>query len=146
MSSNNRSKKHKKRLISGVFFVLLLIIWWLTETHQQPHSDTNTLDNLYATKANDTWVELNGTVSRLLADDLQGSRHQKFILTIGNRTVLVAHNIDLAKRVPIKVGDEVGVRGQYEWNQQGGLVHWTHHDPQNRHSGGWIEWQGKKIK
>lgn len=146
MSSNNRPKSHKKRLVSGVFFVLLLISWWVTEKQPETDKDANALETLYATKANDAWVELQGTVSRLLPDDMQGSRHQKFILTIGSRTVLVAHNIDLAQRVPISVGDKLGVRGQYEWNQQGGVVHWTHHDPQNRHSGGWIEWQGKKIK
>ena len=126
--------------------MLLLISWWLTEDNRKPNDGANTLEHLYASKANDTWVELYGQVSRLLPDDLQGSRHQKFILTIGRQTVLVAHNIDLAKRIPVKVGDDIGVRGQYEWNQQGGVVHWTHHDPQNRHAGGWIEWQGKKIK
>jgi hypothetical protein len=85
-------------------------------------------------------VEGAGTVEKLLADDLAGSRHQRFILRLGPRqTILVSHNIDLAPRIdPLRVGDEVRFRGQYEWNQRGGLVHWTHHDPAGRRIGGWL--------
>ena len=87
----------------------------------------------------DTWVEIRGFVSRLLSDDNDGSRHQRFILDIGSgRTLLVAHNIDLAERVPIGMGDRVDVRGMYEWNDLGGLVHWTHHDPLGVEDGGFV--------
>ncbi len=79
-------------------------------------------------------------VEKLLPDDLAGSRHQRFILRLGpQQTILVSHNIDLAPRIdPLRVGDEVRFRGQYEWNQRGGLVHWTHHDPAGRRIGGWL--------
>lgn len=90
-------------------------------------------------------LEVGGTVSRLLADDREGSRHQRFILTLDDdRTLLVAHNIDLAPRVPLAAGDTVRVRGQYETNERGGLLHWTHRDPEGRRRDtGWIELDGK---
>jgi hypothetical protein len=25
------------------------------------------------------------------------------------------------------------------WNAQGGMVHWTHHDPEGRHVSGWLK-------
>lgn len=72
-------------------------------------------------------------------DDNDDSRHQRFIVDIGDRqTLLIAHNLDLASRVPVGLGDRVVVRGMYEWNDLGGLVHWTHHDPLGIEDGGWI--------
>lgn len=92
------------------------------------------------------WVQLDATVSRLLSDDNEGSRHQRFIIKLANRkTLLVAHNIDLAKRIDLRKGDKVSIRGRYEPNNRGGVVHWTHHDPRGG-SGGWIEYNGKRIQ
>ena len=89
-------------------------------------------------------VEVQGRVTRVLADDIEGSRHQRFILRLdGGHTLLVSHNIDLAPRVPLEVDDPVHVRGQYEWNAQGGVLHWTHHDPAGRRPGGWIRHRGR---
>jgi len=83
-------------------------------------------------------------VRRLLSDDHEGSRHQRIILQLRNEnTLLVAHNIDIAKRVPIGMGDRMQFRGMYEWNELGGLVHWTHHDPHGVEDGGWIRYRSE---
>jgi len=91
-----------------------------------------------------TMVQAGGRVQRTLSDDQEGSRHQRFIVELpSGQTVLIAHNIDLAPRVPVVAGDEVRFSGEYEWNERGGVVHWTHRDPQRRHAHGWIEHGGK---
>jgi len=91
-----------------------------------------------------TWIEASGSVRRLIPDDNDGARHQRFILDLRNgQTVLMAHNIDLAERVPVGLGDRVRFRGMYEWNEQGGLVHWTHHDPLGIEDGGFIRYRSK---
>ncbi len=93
-------------------------------------------------------VRGSGTVDRVLSDDNEGSRHQRFILRLpSGRTVLVAHNIDLAPRIrSIAVGDTVSFYGQYETNDRGGVIHWTHHDPQGRHVDGWLELDGRRYQ
>jgi len=89
-----------------------------------------------------------GTVSRLLSDDNDGSRHQRFILRPSTgRTLLIAHNIDLAPRLSsLRVGDSVSFYGVYEWNDRGGVIHWTHHDPRGRHPAGWLEHKGRRYQ
>lgn len=94
-----------------------------------------------------SWIEVTGFVRRLLTDDNDGSRHQRFVLDIGHgRTLLIAHNIDLAKRVPLGMGDRVKVRGMYEWNDLGGLVHWTHHDPLGVEDGGYVRYRRRDYR
>lgn len=91
------------------------------------------------------WIEDSGFITRLLSDDRDGVRHQRFVVQLpGRQTLLIAHNTDIAKRVPVGVGDRVRFRGLYEWNELGGLVHWTHHDPHGIEDGGWISLR-KKI-
>lgn len=101
----------------------------------------------FARNESDLQIEVDAVVRRSLPDDEDGSRHQRFILELSDgATVLVAHNIDLAPRVPLREGDRVQVFGEYEWNDRGGVLHWTHHDPARRHVGGWIKHGGKTYE
>ena len=95
-----------------------------------------------------TQVTGSGVVARTLADDNDGSRHQRFILRLeSGQTVLVAHNIDVAPRVAgLKTGDKVSFSGEYEWNARGGVVHWTHHDPGGSHVAGWLKHDGQTYQ
>ncbi len=93
------------------------------------------------------WVTVSGEVVKVLEDDNKGSRHQRFLLRLDHRLkVLVAHNIDLAPRAPLHLGDEIVLRGRYEWNDKGGVIHWTHHDPSGRKEGGWITVAGESYR
>jgi len=132
-----------KRLSQGAFLLLVLVLsWWF----QNQPTVSSELKQAVEQQRSDVIVEFKAVVEQLLRDDNKGSRHQKFIVKTGSYTILVAHNIDLAPRVPLKKGDVVFIRGEYEWNNKGGVVHWTHDDPKNRHENGWIEFNGKKFK
>lgn len=106
------------------------------------------IEHAFANRLSDQQLAGEGTVVKLLADDNHGSRHQRFILRLASgRTVLVAHNIDLAPRIDaLRVGDTVAFYGEYEWNAKGGVVHWTHHDPRGRHPGGWLRHAGRTYQ
>lgn len=102
---------------------------------------------LFQSRRSGVVVVVEGAVEALLSDDDRGSRHQRFIVRIApDHTLLIAHNIDLASRVPLTTGDAVRVRGEYEWNAQGGVLHWTHHDPDGDREGGWIEFRGERYR
>lgn len=99
--------------------------------------------DLFEARRSGDMVTVQGVVDRVLADDDDGSRHQRFIVRLpAGHTLMIAHNIDLAARVPLRAGDQVRIRGQYEWNERGGLLHWTHVDPDGDHPEGWIEVDG----
>ena len=102
------------------------------------------IDKAYHSKQSDVQVQGSAKVIKLLSDDNNGSRHQRFVLKLSsNLTILVAHNIDLSNRIEnLKVGDTVEFYGEYEWNKKGGVLHWTHHDPKKKHKDGWLKHNG----
>jgi hypothetical protein len=100
-----------------------------------------------AERRSDVWVEGRGEVVRLLPDDRHGNPHQRFLLRVPEgATLLVAHNLELAPRLPLQPGDELEFRGEYEWNEKGGVLHWTHDDPRGRHEGGWLRLRGELYR
>ena len=86
-------------------------------------------------------VTADATVVRLLEERSSSTgTHERFIikLTAGDLTIEVEHNISIGRRAPVRVGDHVIVHGEYIWNPQGGVIHFTHHDPEGRHEAGYI--------
>ncbi|QUM75260.1 DUF3465 domain-containing protein [Moritella sp. 24] len=127
-----------KRTFTHFFILLSLLscsVW----------ANDSVLKHAYDARQSDIQVQGSGKVTRILADDNKGSRHQKFLLRLNNRqTILVAHNIDLAPRInDLNVGDTVQFYGEYEWNSKGGVIHWTHKDPRNNHQHGWLKHRGR---
>ena len=93
-------------------------------------------------------VLVKGIIIRLLAVDTDGDAHQRFIIRLDNgQTLLIAHNIDLAPRIPnIKTNQVVYAYGVYEYNREGGVVHWTHRDPNGRHEDGFLYYNGVQYE
>lgn len=110
---------------------------------REPYPDI-VFEDAYRLGRSNLQVLIRGTVARWLPDDLVGDRHQRFILRLeSGMTVLVAHNIDIGERLPEDAWNEiVDVHGEYEWNPDGGVLHWTHVDPDGRHADGWIFFDG----
>ena len=119
-----------------------------TTTSAAGSGGTSTAERSFAERRSGVRVAGSGVVERVLADDNTGSRHQRFILRVGDgQTLLVAHNIDLAPRIAnLRAGDSVRFAGEYEWNSRGGVLHWTHHDPQGRRTGGWLEHAARRYE
>jgi hypothetical protein len=122
--------------------------------HDGDHIDTTSkssdlLARLYEKGDTDVPVQVSGEgrVISILPDDEKGSRHQRFVIELDSgQTLLVAHNIDVAPRIAgLRKQDRVEFYGEYEWNPEGGVIHWTHRDPSGRHLHGWILHNGRKY-
>jgi uncharacterized protein DUF3465 len=158
-------KNKKATSITTIIIAAAVILFQFVEQNKEATSGTEVLksdnnsivasietktqvETLYANRQSDTIIEVTGEVIKLLPDDNDGSRHQKFILKLtSGHTLLVSHNIDLAPKIySLRKKDSVRIKGEYEWTSKGGVVHWTHHDPAGKHDGGWIEHKGKRYE
>jgi len=111
-------------------------------------AQAESLNNAYEKHQSNVQVTGSGTVIRILNDDNKGTRHQRILLKLSSgQTILIAHNIDLAPRINlISNGDEIQFYGEYVWNNKGGIVHWTHRDPNGQHIDGWLKHNGSTYQ
>jgi hypothetical protein len=129
-------------MADGAFFLLTL-----RDSPANNKKQAFAVNPIYEKRDTGTWIEGTGIVRRMVRDDNDGSRHQRFVLDMRNgQTVLIAHNIDLAERVPVGIGDRIRFRGMYEWNDLGGLVHWTHRDPLGVEDGGYVKFRRRTYQ
>jgi len=144
------SSARRPRLVMTIAGIALLALF--TWTQRDPVNATtgspDAIAEAFRSRTSSVQVSGVGVVRRILPDDNEGSPHQRFILELSNgQTVLVSHNIDLAARLSsLDRGDTVEFFGEYEWNANGGVIHWTHHDPARRHVGGWLKHEGRTVK
>ncbi len=146
-----------KKLIATIFVVFLMAACTPLPTADNVANLDNPealdqsnqlLEEAFENQTRNLQIRGQGIVIKMLSDDLDGSQHQRFILELSSgQTLLVAHNIDLAPRInSLKVGDTVTFYGEYEWNPEGGVIHWTHHDPAGEHIGGWLQHDGRTYQ
>tara|TARA_B110000881_G_C18377616_1_gene414419 strand:+ start:192 stop:587 length:396 start_codon:yes stop_codon:yes gene_type:complete len=130
-----------RKLFTSIL-VIFVLLQWTSVVHAA------SLKSAYKNHQSNVQVQGRGTVIRILKDDNKGSRHQKFILKLSSgQTILIAHNVDLSPRInSISNGDVIQFYGEYEWNNKGGVVHWTHRDPNGHHVGGWLKHSGSKYQ
>jgi hypothetical protein len=103
------------RKLLPIIFVLGAVYFVLDETgpvsgfQNQATAPESVIAEAFANRRSDLLVEGRGEVVRLLSDDIDGDRHQRFILLLDSgQTLLIAHNIDLAPRLPqLEEGDFV---------------------------------------
>jgi hypothetical protein len=144
-----------KKLLLVIIIAAAAYVGYVQHRSAHPESpsaatvqDDSVLVSAFESHASNIQVQGQGLVSRILPDDNDGSRHQRFIVRLGSgQTILIAHNIDLAPRVPDLVeGNVIEFNGVYEWNPKGGTVHWTHRDPAGRHPAGWLRHNGQTFQ
>ena len=144
------SSARTQRLVMTIVGITLLMvfIWSQRVPDVSTTGSPDAIAEAFRNRTSNVQVSGAGVVRRVLPDDKAGSRHQRFILELPNgQTLLVSHNIDVAARLSsLDRGDTVEFFGEYEWNADGGVIHWTHHDPARRHVDGWLKHEGRTVK
>ncbi|MCP5246610.1 MAG: DUF3465 domain-containing protein [Burkholderiales bacterium] len=132
--------KDEEVYVFGNVFGGLLRAGVIPDFIESKASSDELLAQLFASAQSNVQVFGVGTVISILSDELDGTRHQRFIIELKSKqTLLIAHNIDLAPRIDtLEINDSIEFFGEYEWNDKGGVIHWTHHDPEEIHVNGWL--------
>lgn len=87
-------------------------------------------------------VTVTGTVQQVLRDGHGSSGpHERFVLLVDGVRVEIDHNLTLAPRAPVHVGDTVTVHGQFEPDPGRPVIHYTHHST-GSHEGGYLKVSG----
>jgi hypothetical protein len=77
----------------------------------------------------------------------ESGTHEHFDIRISSgaaeQDILIADNITVGVQAPVKRGDDVIVKGVLEVDPNGPVIHWTHHDPENRHQAGFVMLGGR---
>src|SRR6185503_9667785 len=105
-----------KRILIVAAVVSALISAGCDSTVRQNGSgDDSQIRRAFENKTSDVQVEGEGVVTRMLADDVSGSRHQRFIVSLASgQTILITHNIDIAPQIDgLQTGDSVRFYGEY---------------------------------
>jgi len=78
-------------------------------------------------------------VSKILPDDRHGRPHQRWYVRLSNgEEVFCVYNLDLGQHVPLQIGDEIVVAGEFKWTERGPLIHWLHYDPRGNRPDGYV--------
>ena len=119
-----------------------------TATDIAPAGNDDPIVAAYEEQRSDVQVAGSGRVARILGDDSLGDRHQRFILraALGTHRPHRAQHRPRASRRALWRRRRRRVSRVYEWNDKGGVVHWTHHDPQGQHEPGWLKHHGRTYE
>jgi hypothetical protein len=92
-------------------------------------------------------VVAEGDVTRVLGVRAgRTSPHQGFLVRLDSGCAVVVRveaNTDFTGTMPIQRGSRVAVKGEYEFDPRGGVIHWTHRDPRGRHESGYVQLGGQ---
>ena len=109
-------------------------------------SDADRIIGAWKDRNSNLVVEIEGRVILLLPELDTNGRQQRFLIDLesGHR-LLVSHDLELSQNVPVEVSSHIRLKGEYDWSEGGGIIHWTHRDPSGAREGGWIEHLGYRY-
>lgn len=137
---------HYATAIAVLTVMICGALLWQSRPGYRIEPGIKTVQDAYRYHQTDVMAEVTGTVARILVDDRDDTRNQKFIMRLANgQSLLVLHDQVSSDRVPVKIDDTVLVRGEYQWTETGGTLRFTQRDYSPRRMHGWIDHQGQRY-
>ena len=147
-----RKNSKKKNSIAFPAVVLILafaaIAWYW---QRQPGYDIEpgilSIESAFHQQQSGLMVEVDGQVVRILEAHELRERYQEFIIRLRNgQSVHIVHDMAYADEIPLSIGDQVLVRGEYRWSENGGTISYTYRDRSMQRRHGWIDHRGDRYQ
>lgn len=144
----------KQRLINLVSLVLLILVFWnFFKSKPEPYRvEKNSIPLTAFEEALDCKCDKDYVVTpplkivKNLPEDKFGIRHQKWLVqSPSGQVLLFVHNLELCPPLTLQKNDLIHLAGEFKWTDKGGLIHWTHYDPQKKRQTGYIEYGGIRM-
>ena len=141
----------KLRLLTIILVILAGSAWWYNPSILANlgfiKGDEDLIVSAWQQKRSNIHVQFEARVILKLPDEDDYDNSQKFLVVLENgHRLLISHDLDFSTRVPILVNSLIRVKGEYDWNGTGGMVHWTHKDISDQRDGGWIELNNQRYQ
>jgi hypothetical protein len=121
---------------------LLSLVFAAACNSQPEQPDNGAICNDYAHQESHQEVIAHGMVADVFGESEGPSgEHEGYLLKLdGDCDLLlrVETNTSITGPIPIRPRQELIVKGEYEFDPEGGVLHWTHHDPSARHIAGYV--------
>src|SRR5574339_597933 len=104
------SRKHTLTIavIAIALALVALALLWQSRPGYEVKSGFTAVEDAHRYRQTGFMAEVEGTVARILMDDREDRRNQKFTIRLTNgQMLLVIHDQEVAGRVPVSVGDTV---------------------------------------
>lgn len=135
-----RAFRRSLGILAASVLVLAGLGWmWQSRPGYQIEPGFGTVAKAYANHWSGVMAEVQGEVVRLLLDNQDGASQAFFIRLQNGQDLLILHDLVQADRVPVAIGDQVTVRGEYSWSETGGTIRRTYRDHGVGRRHGWIE-------
>ena len=149
----SRRGRPVKTLLSWTITIGLITTaaWWLNPalfaSFNLAKNDSDKIMAAWEKRQSNILVEAEGQVVLELPDLEDIKTVQRFMVSLENgHRVMIVHDLDVAPRVPVSVFSEIRFKGEFDWTQAGGMIHWTHRDISGKREGGWIEVLGQRYQ
>ncbi len=107
------------------------------------HPDDAAVCDAFNARRSHVEVVAAGTIYRILGTrEGRSGSHEGFLIRLDSgckASIKVETNVSLTGPVPLAGGEAVEVKGEYEYNPLGGVIHWTHHALGGHHEGGYVK-------
>ena len=104
------------------------------------------VEKAFYDRQSDLMVEVTGTVFQMASQNASNAGYQEFRMKLPSGQLLtIVHENKKGQRLPLEANDTVTVRGQYYWNELGGIIKGTQRDKSMERMHGWIEHEGVRY-